>query len=346
MYPGGNTPFFGAFIRNIENALIDNNVNVDKVVIIGRGNTTREKIEKYLSFFHELRRINLNEYDIVHLSYPSHTYIPLLFNKYYWNRKFKFFVRLHGHDLVSPDLKERLLFRFFRKITLFSVKYADLTIVPSLYFANVLDEKFGKEVKKYIYPSGGVDSNVFYLDKPKFKIKDKVVYGFVGRVEKEKGIFDILKAIEKIDGLILKIVGTGKDFNSVKNYINKKNLKDKVFLLGAMSGSELADMYRSFNYFIFSTHYNESFGNVAIEAMACGCPVIGTKMGALPEYIYNGYNGYLYSSESIDELRAIIEECNSHSKEKYMLLVNNAIEISKEYDRKVLTHKFVDFIKS
>ncbi len=55
---------------------------------------------------------------------------------------------------------------------------------------------------------------------------------------------------------------------------------------------EMPDVYRGSDVFVLPSE-NETFGQVFIEAMACGTPVIGTKVGGVPEIISDSYNGFL-----------------------------------------------------
>lgn len=57
------------------------------------------------------------------------------------------------------------------------------------------------------------------------------------------------------------------------------------------------ELYRAAKALLFTISSNEPFGLVLIEAMACGCPVLSTRMGASPEIINHGYNGYLIGME-------------------------------------------------
>jgi glycosyltransferase involved in cell wall biosynthesis len=65
-----------------------------------------------------------------------------------------------------------------------------------------------------------------------------------------------------------------------------------------MAGSDL---------FVF-TSLNEGFGNVIIEAMACGLPVVGTRVGGTPELVQDGQNGFLVDSDDIQALATAIQK--------------------------------------
>jgi glycosyltransferase involved in cell wall biosynthesis len=89
----------------------------------------------------------------------------------------------------------------------------------------------------------------------------------------------------------------------IKPFIDGK----KVIYLGEIGFEEKVKLYRGARGFIFPTIWPEPFGLVAIEALACGTPVIGWKSGGVPEIVEHGKNGYLVSSVDgiVSGIRAI-----------------------------------------
>jgi len=87
------------------------------------------------------------------------------------------------------------------------------------------------------------------------------------------------------------------------------------------------EYYRSSRALIFPSESHEPFGLVLIEAMACGCPVICSDLGALPEIIENGVNGFVCKTE-----------------EEYLEGIKNIDSISPEACRKVAVEKFDRYV--
>ena len=80
--------------------------------------------------------------------------------------------------------------------------------------------------------------------------------------------------------------------SDLKNLAGSLGITKRVNFVGSISQSELADFYRAADVLIFPSYY-ESFGLVALEAMASGTPVVASRVGGLPKLIRNGETGYL-----------------------------------------------------
>jgi len=76
MYPGRHHLFFGIFVRNTEKGLVENGIEVDRIVISDKSRKIFEKIWKYLIFYLKILTAQFNHYDVMQSSYPSHTYLP------------------------------------------------------------------------------------------------------------------------------------------------------------------------------------------------------------------------------------------------------------------------------
>lgn len=135
----------------------------------------------------------------------------------------------------------------------------------------------------------------------------------------EKGIINLIESFSKIspnypDLRLLIAVATPPEslmnefkiaLEMLKGYIQLRNVakqtKVHIFNLG-----EMADVYREADLFVLASE-NETFGQVFIEAMASGIPVIGTKVGGIPEIITDSYNGYLVLPDDASVLAQRIE---------------------------------------
>lgn len=96
---------------------------------------------------------------------------------------------------------------------------------------------------------------------------------------------------------------------------------------------------------IFPTMLYESLGLVGLEAMACGCPVIGSNIGCLPEYVKDGITGFLFESGNSHELvDKIINfyELSTSQREKMQL---EAIKMAQRYDSDKISQVLVSKLK-
>lgn len=333
MYPKDTNDTFGIFIKNIEDGLKQGGADVKKIVIEGRGNNLLSKLKKYIIFYTSILKVNFDDYDIIHLSYPSHTYFPLFLKSF---KKAKLVVRLHGHDLIPISFFQKILLFFTKK----SIKKAEMVIVPSNYFYNELT-KIIKPKDYFIYPSGGLDINNFYPIKN--TIKEKFTLGYVGRIDKGKGVDILLKAVSKLTfDFRLIIVGGGDLLEEMKELSSKINKTQDIIFIGKTPNNKLVEYYNKFDLFIFPTLMQESFGNVAIEAMGCKVPIIGSNIGALPDYIFDDINGYLFNAGNSEELANLINNFYYLSSEKKLEMSKEAYSISLRYEKKIMSKNFID----
>ena len=98
---------------------------------------------------------------------------------------------------------------------------------------------------------------------------------------------------------------------------------DRVYFFGYLGGEELASAYASADYFIYAS-VSETFGQVYLEAMASGTPVIAAEGGQLKEFFVNGEHGYLWEPDNIDSA----EEASTFSNERSRLFIDESTTTS------------------
>lgn len=133
----------------------------------------------------------------------------------------------------------------------------------------------------------------YYKDKFVIKNTDYVVI-FTGRIVREKGVWEVVKAIKKIGNKIpLKLLIVGGGFyssNIVDPYmktIQKEidDIKDRVIITGYINYDDIPSIYRLGNIAILPSMWDEPAGLTMVEAVISGLPLITTKSGGIPEYI-------------------------------------------------------------
>ncbi len=123
---------------------------------------------------------------------------------------------------------------------------------------------------------------------------------YVGRFSPEKGIDVLLEAWKNIDYLLLKIIGTGNDFEDCKELAIKSGLK--VEFMGQVSNNEVVKQLKKCFVVIVPSKCNENFPIILVEAFACGVPVIASNRGTLSEIIDDGKTGFLFNPDNPKEL--------------------------------------------
>lgn len=112
---------------------------------------------------------------------------------------------------------------------------------------------------------------------------------FVGRLVPEKGLHVLVKALAllKRDGFCypLTVLGDGPYRNEIQSLIEANGLGDQINMMGVVVGKPLAELMNAHQLAVIPSVWSEPFGLVALEAIACGCEVIGTDQGGLPEAI-------------------------------------------------------------
>ena len=177
----------------------------------------------------------------------------------------------------------------------FSYKNADVSVVASVEDKEYLIDAYDLRRDQLRVIHNYIDTNLFKPIKCR-KFSKKAV--FIGRLEAQKNLFRVLKACSNA-GLDLDIYGEGQLKDSLIKY--SKTLRTKVNFMGIVNNSQLPLILNKYKFFILGSLY-EGMPKTLLEAMACGCICIGTKVSGINEVIINGENGYLANGTDIYSL--------------------------------------------
>jgi glycosyltransferase involved in cell wall biosynthesis len=174
--------------------------------------------------------------------------------------------------------------------------------------------------------SRGVDVSLFTPHRKNAEMRSRLSDGnsdrpllmYVGRLAMEKRVDWLLPVLYANPGARLAIVGDGP----ARAKLQELFTNEPVFFTGYLRGIDLAAAYASADWFVFPSA-NETFGNVVLEAMASGLPVIAADTGGQVDQIYHGRNGLLFKADQLDSMvntttRAL------HSSDLRELLAHNA----------------------
>lgn len=171
-------------------------------------------------------------------------------------------------------------------------------LCPSHFIAGLLKE------------SGIADSRVVYhancVEPANYKPSYEGQYVLsVGRLSHEKGLPTFLEAMlgTKIP---VRIAGTGPMEASLREMAAKDG--GSIVLEGHCGGERLAELYRNAAFVVVPSEWYENAPMSILESFAYGKPVIGTRIGGIPELITEGKNGYLVEPGAKEELRAAISK--------------------------------------
>jgi len=129
---------------------------------------------------------------------------------------------------------------------------------------------------------------------------------YMGRLSHEKGIFTLLRAMDGLTHLRLKVMGLGPLHDAMENYINDRRLQN-VELLGFIEGQEKYRILRGALCCVVPSECYETFGFPVIESAAVGTPVVASRIGALAGIVSDGETGLLFAPGNSAELRAKLE---------------------------------------
>jgi glycosyltransferase involved in cell wall biosynthesis len=145
-----------------------------------------------------------------------------------------------------------------------------------------------------------------FLDFTRFKIKKefckrKNLVGYFGRLTEDKGVINLVNAIPWVlkqdPNLEFLIIGDGPLRDTLKKFIRKNNLDEKVKILGWIPCESVPDYLNELKLLVLPS-YAEGLPNVVLEAMACGTIVLATPVGAIPAIIKDGETGFLMKENS------------------------------------------------
>jgi glycosyltransferase involved in cell wall biosynthesis len=113
----------------------------------------------------------------------------------------------------------------------------------------------------------------------------------VGRLDERKGVDVAVRALAALPGCVLHVVGRGDDEHRVelRRLATELGVADRLSFAVA-TRAELAAIYRAADVLLFPPRWEEPFGMVPLEAMACGTPVVATATGGSGEYLLDGRN--------------------------------------------------------
>lgn len=262
--------------------------------------------------------------DLLHVHYaiPHATSAYLAKQMLSSNRDLKIITTLHGTDITLVGLEPSFLplvkfsidksdgvtavSRFLKEKTITNyLCEADIEVIPNFVDTNFFKPSANGDFRKTIAPKG-----------------EKILV-HTSNFRQVKRVPDTIRIFEKVQKEIpskLILIGDGPDRSECERLSRQLDLCEKVKFLGKQDG--LIEILSSSDLFLIPSQ-SESFGLAALEAMACGLPVISSSVGGLPELVRHNETGFIAEIGDIDRMAKYTLELLSNEK-KYNVFSENA----------------------
>ncbi|MFT8320536.1 MAG: N-acetyl-alpha-D-glucosaminyl L-malate synthase BshA [Bacillus sp. (in: firmicutes)] len=276
--------------------------------------------------------IKREELDLLHVHYAIPHAVCAILAKQMSGRDVKIVTTLHGTDITvlgyEPSLTDSIRF---------GIEQSDVVTAVS--------ESLRQQTYDLIHPNNKIEVLYNFIDERVYKkvqsthlreeyaIQDneKIII-HVSNFRSVKRVPDVVKAFyylsKKIPSKLL-LVGDGPEMRNVMKLVDELHIRDKVLFLGKQENLE--ELY-SISDLMLLLSEKESFGLVALEAMACGVPCIGTNIGGIPEVIVDGETGFICE---LGDIEAIGEKavCLLNDEERHQQFSFRSIQRVKEHFR-------------
>jgi len=216
-----------------------------------------------------------------------------------------FLISSWGSDVVwSP--RQFFLFDWMLR---YNFKRADRVTATSQMLAKAMAPFCPPGTLVHVIPFG-VDTDVFSLPADKHPKTDRpLTVGIVKTLRPRYGVRELILAFYQIADTFpdarLVIVGGGEQYTELQALIIRLGMKERIVLAGQAGHEQIPHYLQSFDLFVVpSLTDRESFGVAAVEASACGLPVIASRVGGLPEVVLDGQTGLLVPPGDINALAA------------------------------------------
>lgn len=216
---------------------------------------------------------------------------------------------------------------FFKKMLIrYVLKNMDINFFETKY---LIDYFYNLNANTYWFPNVRRQMLI-----PKMPRKFNQRFAYIGTINKEKGIDEIIEIVDKLDDTyILDLYGPIVE----SKYTNINFQKRKVNYRGHLHPNSVTETLNNYDVLILPSH-REGYPGVIIEAFSLGIPVIATKLEGIMEMVQDGVNGILIDVKDSQQLKNAIESIDN---EYYAVLSENALKSFPNFDSQEQTSLFL-----
>jgi L-malate glycosyltransferase len=253
---------------------------------------------------------------------------------------------VHGSDLNLITQN-----RFLAPVGRFVINNSEFITVNSSYMKRQLELFYPECHAKIRVIPMGINPEKYYMGKfsdLKKKYQAKNIILSVGRLIDWKGTIFLIDAMPMVlkdnPETILLIAGSGPEKESLIRRVQELSLERKVLFLGVVSNEDLLSYYHSADVFVLPSinkgGKTEALGVVLLEAIASGCPVIGSNVGGIGDIIIDGENGFLVSERDPTALAEKISLLLADSELREKFRRNGFTHIEKKFSWEYISLQF------
>jgi N-acetyl-alpha-D-glucosaminyl L-malate synthase BshA len=245
-----------------------------------------------------IKRYNI---DVIHSHYALPHAVSALLAREISGRPVKCVTTLHGTDITVVGAHPSMT-----DITCYAIEKSDVVTAVSNCLAEESERKLCTSAKRIQTVYNFINPRFFHPGLRSEEVRgpnNKFIVIHVSNLRAVKRPYDVIKIFHGIykaigDSVELYLVGEGPMQYEVETLVEQMDLVDRVKFLGVRR--DVGTLIASSDLLLLPSQ-NESFGLAALEAMACGVPVVASRVGGLPEVIEDGVSGFLFKVGNTEE---------------------------------------------
>ncbi len=250
----------------------------------------------------------------------------------------KIVTTLHGTDITLLGLDES-----FYEMTRFSLQQSDGVTAVSAYLARETQERFctdcpAEVIYNFIDLERFSPRNFDPERRAKYACPDEVLIGHLSNFRWVKRPQDVIKIFHRVAQHVsarLLLIGDGPDRETAERIADELGVRNRIYFAG--SDQNIEHLLPLLDLFLLPSE-QESFGLAALEAMACGAPVIASDVGGLPELVTEG-SGFLFPVRDVEAMgRKAVEILTN--KDEHATLKRGARERAMAFEREKTVDRY------
>lgn len=185
------------------------------------------------------------------------------------------------------------------------------------------------------------------------KLPELKLIGCFGRIRAQKGtdlfVDTMLDILPKHSGWGAIILGRATEQHTgflaeLKTKVTAAGLEDRILFAGEVPVDQIAQWYQALDLFIAPQRW-EGFGLTPLEAMACGTPVVATKVGAFPELIIENKTGHLIDRDNLSQMIEATEKLMNNDGQRAKFAIQSRTHMVENFDISVEANKLIEIYR-